>query len=196
MIARGLVLASALFACGASAQGYQPYPYPPLPAPGYPPPPPGYPQGPGIYPPGPVLAIPVLEQDLRVKAGSDTVRFGRDSYVLTPQSQATLTAQAQWLVQHPYVNASIEGHADVRQTRDYALALGERRAAAVRNFLIASGVPPEQLQIVSWGRERPTTEAVHDATWLQNSRVVTVLKQPPQQLQPWMPQPQPQQPQP
>jgi peptidoglycan-associated lipoprotein len=197
MIARALFLASALIATAASAQGYPPYPYPPVPAPGYPAPPPGYPQGPGAYPqgpgaypPGPVLAIPVLEQDLRQKAGSDTVRFDRDSYVLTPQSQATLTAQAQWLIQHPYVNASIEGHADVRQTRDYALALGERRAAAVRNYLIASGVPPQQLEIVSWGRERPTSNLVHDATWLQNSRVVTVLKQPPQQLQPWIPQPQ------
>lgn len=190
MIARTLILASALLASAASAQGYQPFPPPP--APGYPQPAPGYPQGPG-FPPSPVLAIPVLEQDLRLKAGSDTVRFGRDSYVLTPQSQATLTAQAQWLIQHPFVNASIEGHADVRQTRDYALALGERRAAAVRNYLIASGVPPEQLQTVSWGRERPTSDAVHDATWLQNSRVVMVLKQPPQpQLQPWMPQPIPQ----
>ena len=97
--------------------------------------------------------------------------------MLTPQSQTTLTAQAQWLILHPFVRASIEGHADSRQTRDYALALGERRAAAVRNYLIASGVPPEQLQIVSWGKERPETAAVHDATWLQNSRVVTVLKQ-------------------
>jgi peptidoglycan-associated lipoprotein len=186
---RFLIVLSALVSSVASAQGYQ-YPYPPAPGPGYPPSAPGYPQGPG-YPPGPVLAIPVLEQDLRLKAGSDTVRFSRDSYVLTPQVQATLTAQAQWLIQHPYVNASIEGHADVRQTRDYALALGERRAAAVRNYLIASGVPPEQLQTVSWGRERPTGGTVHDATWLQNSRVVTVLKQPPQQLQPWMPQPLP-----
>lgn len=187
---RALLLCSSLFASVASAQGYQPYPYPPAPQQGYPQPGPGYPAG-------PVLAIPVLEQDLRMKAGSDTVRFGRDTYVLTPQSQATLTAQAQWLIQHPFVNASIEGHADVRQTRDYALALGERRAAAVRNYLIASGVPPEQLQIVSWGRERPTGDAVHDATWLQNSRVVLVLKQPPPQpVQPWMqpqpiPQPQP-----
>ena len=195
MIARALILASALAATAASAQGYPPYPYQQGPAPGYPQPPPGYPQQPG-YPgaPAPVLAIPVLEQDLKVKAGSDTIRFGRDSYVLAPQSQATLTAQAQWLIQHPFVNASIEGHADVRQPRDYALALGERRAAAVRNYLIASGVPPEQLQTVSWGRERPTSNAVHDATWLQNSRVVTVLKQPPQP-QPWLPQalPQPQQ---
>ena len=127
-IARALIFASALVTTAASAQSYQPYPYPQGPAPGYPQLP-GYP---GVK--APVLAIPVLEQDLKMKAGSDTVRFGRDSYVLTPQSQATLTAQAQWLIQHPFVNASIEGHADVRQPRDYALALGERHAAAVRTI--------------------------------------------------------------
>jgi peptidoglycan-associated lipoprotein len=188
MILRTLILLSAVAASSASAQGYQPYPVPPA-GPGYPASPPGYL---GIQ--APTLAIPVLEADLKAKAGTDTVRFARDSYVLNPQAQATLTAQAQWLIMHPFVNASIEGHADVRQTRDYALALGERRAAAVRNYLIASGVPPQQLQIVSWGRERPTSGAVHDATWLQNGRVVTVLKQPPQpQFQPWMqPQPLPQ----
>jgi len=181
---RAFFLLVAFVGTAATAQ-YQPYPYPP-PQP-YPAPAPGYPQPgyPGMQ--GPVLALPVLEADLRAKAGSDTVRFGRDSYVLTPQAQATLTAQAQWLIQRPFVRASIEGHADGRQTRDYALALGERRAAAVRNYLIASGVPPQQLQIVSWGRERPTSAAAHDATWLQNSRVVTVLKQqenyfPPQPL--------------
>lgn len=190
---RALIFFAALAGSAASAQDYQPYPYPPppsgqgYPAPSYPP------QAPG-YPPmqGPVLAIPVLEADLRAKAGSDTVRFGRDSYVLTPQAQATLTAQAQWLIQHPYVRASIEGHADSRQSRDYALALGERRAAAVRNYLIASGVPPHQLQIVSWGRERPTTMMAHDATWLQNGRVVTVLKQQDPYLPPQQPLPQPQ----
>ena len=186
---RAFILLAAFVGTAASAQ-YQPYPYPPPPPPG-----PGYPQQgypqPG-YPgmPGPVLALPVLEADLRAKAGSDTVRFGRDSYVLTPQAQATLTAQAQWLIQRPFVQASIEGHADSRQSRDYALALGERRAAAVRNYLIASGVPPHQLQIVSWGRERPATMMAHDATWLQNSRVVTVLKQPQQQYYP-QPLPQP-----
>jgi len=138
-----------------------------------------------------VIAIPVLQADLKVKAGSDIVRFARDSYVLTPQSLATLTAQARWLIQHPFVQASIEGHADGRQTREYSLALGERRAAAVRNYLIASGVPPQQLETVSWGKERPTSAAFHDATWLQNSRVVTVLKSPPQPVYPAMPQPYP-----
>lgn len=188
---RAFILLAAFVGTAASAQ-YQPYPYPPPPpGPGYPAPTPGYPQPgyPGMQ--GPVLAIPVLEADLRAKAGSDTVRFGRDSYVLTPQAQATLTAQAQWLIQRPFVRASIEGHADGRQTRDYAFALGERRAAAVRNYMIASGVPPQQLQIVSWGRERPTTAAAHDATWLQNSRVVTVLKQQESYFPPQQPIPQP-----
>jgi peptidoglycan-associated lipoprotein len=189
MILRGLMIAAGLFAAAASAQNYDPYGYPP-PAP----PPPGQYGQPGQFPPqGPMLALPVLEADLRAKAGSDTVRFARDSYVLTPQAQATLTAQAQWLIQRPFVQASIEGHADGRQSRDYAFALGERRAAAVRNYLIASGVPPEQLVTVSWGRERPTTAAAHDATWLQNSRVVLVLKQPQPTYYP-QPQPFPQQP--
>lgn len=163
---------------------------------------PAYPQAPGMPGmQGPVLAIPVLQADLTAKAGTDTVRFGRDSYVLTPQSRNVLTLQAQWLITHPFVNASIEGHADGRQTRDYALALGERRAAAVRNYLIASGVSPEQLQIVSWGKERPAVAAAHDATWLQNSRVAIVLKQPPQPAyspypQPLPPLPPPAEPQP
>jgi peptidoglycan-associated lipoprotein len=188
MISRVLTVAAGFIAAAASAQDYDPYGYPP------PAPPPGQYGLPGQFPPqGPMLAIPVLEADLRAKAGSDTVRFARDSYVLTPQAQATLTAQAQWLIQRPFVQASIEGHADGRQSRDYAFALGERRAAAVRNYLIASGVPPEQLLTVSWGRERPTTAAAHDATWLQNSRVVLVLKQPQQNQYP-QPQPFPQQP--
>jgi len=180
MILRAIFIAAGFLAAAASAQ-----PLPPFPAP--------YPQQPGPYPgmQGPTLALPVLEADLRAKAGTDTVRFARDSYVLTPQAQATLTAQAQWLIQRPFVQASIEGHADGRQSRDYAFALGERRAAAVRNYLIASGVPPQQLLTVSWGRERPTTAAVHDATWLQNSRVVVVLKQP---QQTYYPQPLPPQP--
>jgi peptidoglycan-associated lipoprotein len=189
MILRAIILITGLVATtSTSAQPYDPN-FPPPPPPGQ------YPQVPGQYPgmQGPMLAIPVLEADLRAKAGSDTVRFARDSYVLTPQSQETLTAQAQWLIQRPFVQASIEGHADGRQSRDYAFALGERRAAAVRNYLIASGVPPEQLLTVSWGRERPTTAAAHDATWLQNSRVVIVLKQPQQSYYP-QPQPYPQQP--
>ena len=172
---RALLLIAMFVAAPLSAEP-MPYPQPP------------YPQQQGPYPGlPPMLSLPALKADFVAKAGSDTVRFGRDSYVLTPQSQTVLTAQAQWLLANPYVSVTIEGHADGRQTRDYALALGERRAAAVRNFLIASGVMPQQIEIVSWGKERPAVAAAHDATWLQNSRAVTVLKQPPMP-QFWSPQ--------
>lgn len=143
-------------------------PVPPLPTPGTAP----------TLPPGTdpsLLPLPTLQADLVAQAGSDTVRFDRDSYVLNEAARATLTKQAAWLQARPTVRARIEGHADVRQTRDYALALGERRASTVRNFLLAQGVAPQQLTAVSWGKERPAVAAVHEATWLQNSRVVTVL---------------------
>jgi peptidoglycan-associated lipoprotein len=160
------------FAFSASAALAQPLP-PPLPPGVYPP---------GVYPPGalpaaPLVPLSVLQADLKAQSGSDTVRFQRESYVLDLTSQQVLARQAQWLLARPWIRANIEGHADGRLTRDYALALGERRAAAVRNFLLAQGVSPGQLNVVSWGRERPTSAALHDATWLQNSRVVTILKQ-------------------
>jgi peptidoglycan-associated lipoprotein len=173
------------FAFSASAALAQPLP-PPLPPGVYPP---------GVYPPGalpaaPLVPLSVLQADLKAQSGSDTVRFQRESYVLDLTSQQVLARQAQWLLARPWIRANIEGHADGRLTRDYALALGERRAAAVRNFLLAQGVSPGQLNVVSWGRERPTSAALHDATWLQNSRVVTVLKQAAQQQ--FGPQPLPQ----
>ena len=180
---RAFILLAAFVGTAASAQ-YQPYPYPPHPVR-------------AIRHRHPVIRSPAIRECRarfwqfrcwRLTFGRRRARTWSASaatrYVLTPQAQATLTAQAQWLIQHPFVRASIEGHADVRQTRDYAFALGERRAAAVRNYLIAQASRREQLQTVSWGRERPTTAAAHDATWLQNSRVVTVLKQPQQSYLP------------
>ena len=148
-----------------------------------------------VVPPGfpPMVPLPVLKADFRSKAGSDTVRFARDSFAINPAAAAILERQAIWLLANPTVRASIEGHADVRQTREYALALGERRAAAVRNFLLTRGVRPDQLEIVSWGRERPAVAAVHDAAFLQNSRVQTVLlrPQPGALLPPFYPPPPP-----
>ena len=119
--------------------------------------------------------LPVLQAAFVAQAGSDTVRFDRESYVLSEAARATLTAQAAWLRANPTVRAKIEGHTDTRLNREFALALGERRAAAVRNFLLAQGLPPQQLTVVSWGKERPAVGAAHEASWLQNSRVVTVL---------------------
>ena len=128
-------------------------------------------------PPGMQAAVPitVLQADLKAKAGADTIQFGRDDFLLDDAARRTLALQADWLRLNPMVRASIEGHADVRQTRAYALALGERRAAAVHSFLLAQGVSPAQLTVISWGKERPAVEGAHDATWLQNSRVATVL---------------------
>ena len=134
-------------------------------------------QAPSAVPPGAdpnFVPIAALQADLRAKAGSDTVQFGRDEFLLDEAARRTLAAQADWLRMNPMVRASIEGHADVRQTREHALALGERRAAAVHSFLLAQAVPPAQLSVISWGKERPAVEGAHDATWLQNSRVVTL----------------------
>lgn len=127
-------------------------------------------------PPQPALVpLPVLQADLRATSGSDTIPFAPDAWQFDDAARRTLSLQADWLRANPMVRANIEGHADGRQTREHAFALAERRAAAVHSFLLAQGVPPAQLTIVSWGKERPATAALHDATWLQNSRVVTVL---------------------
>lgn len=131
----------------------------------------------GAPPPADPAFVPlsVLQADLRAKSGTDTIRFSPGAWLLDDASRRPLAAQADWLRMNPTVRANIEGHTDGRQTRAHALALGERRAAAVHGFLLAQGVSPAQLTIVSWGKERPATPALHEASWLQNSRVVTVL---------------------
>ena len=90
-------------------------------------------------------------------------------------SQATLAAQARWLIANPNVRASIEGHADERGTREYNLALGERRANAARDFLLAQGVPAARLLVTSWGKERPVAPGSNEEAWAQNRRAVTVV---------------------
>lgn len=131
-------------------------------------------------PPAPgMVPLSVLQADFRAKAGSDTIRFGRDEFLLDDAARRTLALQADWLRVNPWVRASIEGHGDVRQTREHALALGERRAAAVHSFLLAQGVPPAQLSVISWGKERPAVDGAHEAAWLQNSRVVVKLESAP-----------------
>ncbi|MEO7241074.1 MAG: OmpA family protein, partial [Sphingomicrobium sp.] len=99
--------------------------------------------------------LPAMQADLIAKAGSDTVYFGTDQYQVDAQSQATLAAQARWMIANPRVRASIEGHADERGTREYNMALGERRANATRDYLVSQGVPTARLLVTSWGKERP-----------------------------------------
>jgi peptidoglycan-associated lipoprotein len=113
--------------------------------------------------------------DLVAKAGSDTVYFGTDKSDLDAASRATLAAQARWMLANPSVKASIEGHADERGTREYNLALGERRANAAKNFLLANGVPAGRLTLISWGKERPAAMGSDETAWAQNRRAVTVV---------------------
>lgn len=126
-------------------------------------------------PVAPLAPIGVLRADFAARAGSTIVRFDGDSHLVDAEARQILSRQADWLRINPMVRASIEGHADGRQTRDQALALGERRAYAVLGVLLSLGVSPTQLSVTSWGKERPLAEGAHEATFLQNSRVETVL---------------------
>ena len=122
-----------------------------------------------------VVELPAMQADLVAKAGSDTVYFGTDEYALDAASQATLAAQARWLIANPSVRASIEGHADERGTREYNQALGERRANAARDYLVSQGVPVSRLVVTSWGKERPVATGSNEEAWAQNRRAVTVV---------------------
>ena len=122
-----------------------------------------------------VVELPALQADLVAKAGSDTVYFGTDEYSLDQATQVTLAAQARWLIANPSVRASIEGHCDERGTREYNQALGERRANAVRDFMVAQGVPTSRLVVTSWGKERPVAQGSNEEAWAQNRRAVTVI---------------------
>jgi peptidoglycan-associated lipoprotein len=119
--------------------------------------------------------LPAQQADLIAKAGSDTIYFGTDEFALDPSAQATLAAQARWLLDNPNVRASIEGHADERGTREYNMALGERRANSARDFLVSQGVPTSRLLVTSWGKERPVAIGSNEEAWAQNRRAVTVL---------------------
>ena len=122
-----------------------------------------------------LVELPALQADLVAKAGSDTVYFGTDEYPLDEASKATLAAQARWLLATPNVRASIEGHCDERGTREYNMALGERRANAARDFLVSQGVPTSRLLVTSWGKERPVATGSNEEAWAQNRRAVTVI---------------------
>ena len=122
-----------------------------------------------------LVELPGMQADLVAKAGSDTVYFGTDEFALDAASRATLTAQTRWMLANPTVRGSIEGHADERGTREYNLALGERRANSAKDFLVANGVPVARLTVISWGKERPAATGSDESAWAQNRRAVTVV---------------------
>ena len=105
----------------------------------------------------------------------DTILFEVNKSSLQPQTIETLQAQAQWLQQNSLVPITIEGHADEQGTREYNLALGARRATAVRNYLVSQGIPESRLSIVTYGKERPIEVCSMEKCWSQNRRSVTVV---------------------
>ena len=120
------------------------------------------------------VATPGSEQDFVVNVG-DRVFFESDSSELTQASRATLDKQASWLTQYTRYAFTIEGHADERGTREYNIALGARRAQAVREYLTARGVQASRMRTISYGKERPVAVCNDISCWSQNRRAVTVL---------------------
>jgi peptidoglycan-associated lipoprotein len=133
-------------------------------------------------PPAPAPLSPVmpgsLQAGLIAAAGSDTVYFSHKSANLDPNAVATLAAQARWLLANPMYRVRLEGHANALDSRDYALAIGDRRANEVRDYLVLQGVAPERISVMSWGKERPGTVRVGASVVAVGARVVTIVEQP------------------
>ena len=108
-------------------------------------------------------------------AGRDTIYFDTDMFNIDAEDQAALRQQATYLSQYPNARATIEGHCDERGTREYNLALGERRANAAKNYLVSLGVPADRLSTVSYGKERPIAVGSNEDAWARNRRAVTVV---------------------
>jgi peptidoglycan-associated lipoprotein len=115
------------------------------------------------------------QQDLVVNVG-DRVFFDYDQYNLQSESRKVLEKQAAWLKENGAVKVVIEGHADERGTREYNLALGERRANSVKDYLVALGVADNRIDTISFGKERSVAQGSNEAAWAQNRRSVTVTK--------------------
>ncbi len=113
--------------------------------------------------------------DFKRSVTSDTVLFALDMYDIDSEARAILDTQVQWLTRYPNVRATIEGHADERGTREYNLALGDRRANAAKNYLAARGISPSRLSVISYGKERPAALGSDEASYAQNRRAVTVV---------------------
>mgnify|MGYP000302947431 CR=1 FL=1 len=115
------------------------------------------------------------QEDLSVNVG-DRVQFGYDAFDLSADARSVLERQAAWLKSNSGVNVVVEGHCDERGTREYNLALGDRRANAVREYLISVGVSTNRIETISYGKERPAVVGATESAWSQNRRGVTIVK--------------------
>ena len=119
--------------------------------------------------------VPGSAADFVAQSGADNVLFAYDSYELDEEARTVLGKQAEWLARYPAVRVTVEGHSDERGTREYNLALGDRRATAAKNFLAAQGVDTSRMTTISYGKERPAVEGSDEASWAKNRRAVTVV---------------------
>jgi peptidoglycan-associated lipoprotein len=117
---------------------------------------------------------PGSQEDLIVNVG-DRVFFNYDSSDLDSDAQELLQDQVVWLKQYSDVSVIIEGHCDERGTREYNLALGEKRAQSVKNYLLSLGISSDRLSTISYGKERPAVVGSNDGAWAQNRRSVTLV---------------------
>lgn len=120
-------------------------------------------------------ALPGSAADFRRSVQSDTVHFAVDQSDVDGEARAILDTQAQWLARYPRIRITLEGHCDERGTREYNLALGDRRANAAKNYLAEHGVDAGRIGVISYGKERPIAPGSDEASWAQNRRAVTVV---------------------
>lgn len=121
-------------------------------------------------------ALPGTQDDLTAQYG-DRVFFDFDKYSLKAPARETIMGWAAWLGEFPAVTATIQGHADERGTREYNLALGERRSTSTKNYLVALGIDPNRIGTISYGKERPAVVGSNEAAWAQNRRGVLVVSE-------------------
>jgi peptidoglycan-associated lipoprotein len=121
--------------------------------------------------------VPGSQEDFVRSVSSDRIFFDLDRFNVDAEDQATLQSQAQWLAKYPNRRITIEGHCDERGTREYNIALGERRANAAKNYLASLGIDSARIQTVSYGKERPQALGSTEEAWAQNRRAVTITLQ-------------------
>jgi peptidoglycan-associated lipoprotein len=156
-----LIAISALAALGACASRGEPTPTPTeTPAP--------------TTQPAPRGPTPGSVEDFRVSVG-DRVFFGYDRFDLTPEARSVLERQAAWLRQYPNVRVLVAGNCDERGTREYNLALGARRAAAARDYLVSLGIDGSRMETVSYGKERPLDARANEEAWSVNRNAHTQI---------------------
>lgn len=115
------------------------------------------------------------EQQQLINVGN-VVQFDFDSSALSSAARATLDSQVAYLNSNPNIRITVEGHCDERGTREYNLALGERRASAVRDYLVAQGIDGARVRTISYGKERPAVVGSNEGAWAQNRRAASVVR--------------------